>query len=269
MLNGKKITVVLPAYKAEKTLKQTYDAIPMDIVDHVILVDDASTDATVELAKQLGIKTFCHQKNLGYGANQKTCYKEALALGSDIVVMLHPDYQYEPKLVTAMAAMVASGVYDAVLGSRILGNTALQGGMPCYKYFSNRVLTAFQNLLCGAKLSEYHSGYRAFSREVLERLPLLGNSDDFVFDNQMLAQVIAFGFRIGEISCPTKYMPEASSISFRRSTIYGLGVLKTSVKYRLWRWKLIKSRLFSDQPTLRLLQDYYQDKVAGTDKISK
>jgi glycosyltransferase involved in cell wall biosynthesis len=265
MLNGKKITVVLPAYKAEKTLKQTYDAIPMDVVDHVILVDDASTDATVELATRLGIKTFSHRQNLGYGANQKTCYREALALGSDIVVMLHPDYQYEPKLVTAMAAMVASGVYDAVLGSRILGNTALRGGMPCYKYVSNRALTAFQNLLCGAKLSEYHSGYRAFSREVLERLPLLGNSDDFVFDNQMLAQVLAFGFRIGEISCPTKYMPEASSISFRRSTIYGLGVVKTSVKYRLWKWKLIKTRLFADRPTFRLSQDYYQKKSGISD----
>lgn len=260
MLNGKKITVVLPAYKAEKTLKQTYDSIPMDIVDHVILVDDASTDSTVELARQLGIKTFCHHTNLGYGANQKTCYREALALGSDIVVMLHPDYQYDPRLVTAMAAMVASGIYDAVLASRILGNTALSGGMPFYKYVSNRALTLFQNILCGAKLSEYHSGYRAFSREVLERLPLLGNSDDFVFDNQMLAQVLAFNFKIGEISCPTKYMPEASSISFRRSTIYGLGVLKTSLKYRLWKWKLIRTHMFEDRPTFRLSQDYYQTK---------
>ena len=258
MLNGKNITVVLPAYKAEKTLKQTYDQIPMDVVDQVILVDDASTDSTVELARQLGIKTFCHHTNLGYGANQKTCYREALALGSDIVVMLHPDYQYDPRLVTAMAAMVASGIYDAVLASRILGNTALSGGMPFYKYVSNRALTLFQNLVCGAKLSEYHSGYRAFSRKVLERLPLLGNSDDFVFDNQMLAQILAFGFNIGEISCPTKYMPEASSISFRRSTVYGLGVLKTSIKYRLWKWKLIKTHLFDDRPTFRLAQDCYQ-----------
>jgi glycosyltransferase involved in cell wall biosynthesis len=257
MLNGKKITVVLPAYKAEKTLKQTYDSIPMDVVDHVILVDDASTDSTVDEARRLGIKTFCHHKNLGYGANQKTCYREALAMGSDIVVMLHPDYQYDPRLVTAMAAMVASGIYDAVLGSRILGNTALHGGMPLYKYISNRALTLFENILCGAKLSEYHSGYRAFSREVLERLPLLANSDDFVFDNQMLAQVLAFGFRIGEISCPTKYMPEASSISFRRSVVYGLGVLRTSLRYRLWKWNLLKSRLFGDQLTLRLSQDYY------------
>jgi glycosyltransferase involved in cell wall biosynthesis len=259
MLNGKTITVVLPAYRAEKTLRQTYSQIPKDVVDHVILVDDASTDSTVAVARELGIKTFCHNKNLGYGANQKTCYREALALGSDIVVMLHPDYQYDPRLVTAMAAMVASGIYDAVLGSRILGNTALRGGMPCYKYVFNRALTLFQNVLCGAKLSEYHSGYRAFSRDVLERLPLLGNSDDFVFDNQMLTQVIAFGFRIGELSCPTKYMPEASSISFRRSVTYGLGVLKTSVKYRLWKIGIIKSHLFCDRLTLRLTQDYYQN----------
>jgi glycosyltransferase involved in cell wall biosynthesis len=258
MLNGKKITVVLPAYRAEKTLRQTYEQIPLEIVDHVILVDDASTDSTAELARELGILTFCHHENLGYGANQKTCYREALALGSDIVVMLHPDYQYDPRLVTAMAAMVASGVYDAVLGSRILGNTALHGGMPLYKYVSNRVLTLLQNILCGAKLSEYHSGYRAFSRQVLERLPLLGNSDDFVFDNQMLTQLIAFRFRIGEISCPTKYMPEASSISFRRSVTYGLGVVRTSVKYRLWRMRLIRTHLFDDRPTLRLHPDYYR-----------
>jgi glycosyltransferase involved in cell wall biosynthesis len=258
MLNGKKITVVLPAYRAEKTLRQTYEHIPLEIVDQVILVDDASTDSTVAVARELGIQTYCHAKNLGYGANQKTCYREALALGSDIVVMLHPDYQYEPRLVTAMAAMVASGVYDAVLGSRILGNTALRGGMPLYKYVFNRLLTFLQNLLCGAKLSEYHSGYRAFSREVLERLPLLGNSDDFVFDNQMLTQIIAFTFRIGEISCPTKYTPDASSITFRRSMTYGLGVLKTSLKYRLWRMGLLRSRLFGEHPTLRLMHDYYR-----------
>jgi glycosyltransferase involved in cell wall biosynthesis len=263
MLNGKKVTVVLPAYRAEKTLKQTYEQIPLDVVDHVLLVDDASTDSTVALARQLGIRTFCHQQNLGYGANQKTCYREALALGSDIVVMLHPDYQYDPRLVTAMAAMVASGVYDAVLGSRILGNSALLGGMPLYKYFSNRVLTFLQNCLCGAKLSEYHSGYRAFSRDVLERLPLLGNSDDFLFDNQMIAQLLAFKFRIGEISCPTKYMPEASSISFRRSVTYGLGVVRTSVKYRLWKMRVIRTHVFDDRPTLRLTQDYYQDEKAS------
>jgi glycosyltransferase involved in cell wall biosynthesis len=255
MLNGQKITVVLPAYRAEKTLRQTYEQIPLDIVDDVILVDDASTDSTVALARQLGIHTVCHSKNLGYGANQKTCYREALALGSDIVVMLHPDYQYEPRLVTAMAAMVASGVYDAVLGSRILGNTALRGGMPLYKYLSNRALTFVQNLLCGAKLSEYHTGYRAFSRQVLERLPLLANSDDFVFDNQMLTQIIAFGFRVGEISCPTKYTPEASSISFCRSVTYGLGVLRTSLRYRLWKVHILRSPLFGDHPALRLAQD--------------
>jgi glycosyltransferase involved in cell wall biosynthesis len=255
MLNGKTVTVVLPAYRAEKTLRQTYQQIPLEVVDHVILVDDASTDSTVDVARELGIRTFCHHKNLGYGANQKTCYREALALGSDIVVMLHPDYQYEPRLVTAMAAMVASGVYDAVLGSRILGNTALRGGMPLYKYVSNRALTFLQNVLCGAKLSEYHSGYRAFSREVLERLPLLGNSDDFVFDNQMLTQIIAFGLRIGEISCPTKYTRDASSISFRRSTTYGLGVVQTSLKYRLWKMGLSHSPLFSEHPSLRLSRD--------------
>ncbi len=258
MLNGKTITVVLPAYRAEKTLKQTYESIPLEIVNHVILVNDASTDSTVALAHELGIRTFCHHENLGYGANQKTCYREALALGSDIIVMLHPDYQYDPRLVTAMAAMVASGVYDAVLGSRILGNSALRGGMPFYKYVSNRVLTCFQNLLCGAKLSEYHSGYRAFSRDVIDRLPLLGNSDDFVFDNQMLTQVIAFKYRIGEISCPTKYTPEASSISFRRSVTYGLGVLRTSVKYRFWKMGVIRTHLFDERPTLKLRQDYYQ-----------
>jgi glycosyltransferase involved in cell wall biosynthesis len=252
MLNGQKITVVLPAYRAEKTLRQTYEQIPLDVVDHVILVDDASTDSTAALARQLGIQTLCHSKNLGYGANQKTCYREALALGSDIVVMLHPDYQYDPRLVTAMAAMVASGIYDAVLGSRILGNTALRGGMPLYKYLSNRALTLFQNFLCGAKLSEYHTGYRAFSRQVLERLPLLANSNDFVFDNQMLTQIIAFGFRIGEISCPTKYTPEASSISFRRSVTYGLGVLRTSLNYRLWKMGIVHSRLFGENPDLRL-----------------
>jgi glycosyltransferase involved in cell wall biosynthesis len=267
MLNGKKVTVVLPAYRAEKTLRQTYAQIPLEIVDHVILVDDASTDSTVAVARELGIQTFCHHQNLGYGANQKTCYREALALGSDIVVMLHPDYQYDPRLVTAMAAMVASGIYDAVLASRILGNTALRGGMPIYKYVFNRCLTLFQNVVCGAKLSEYHSGYRAFSRKVLESLPLLGNSDDFVFDNQMLTQIIAFGYRIGEISCPTKYMAEASSISFRRSVTYGLGVLKTSIKYRLWKMHIIKSHLFSDRPTLRLAQNYYQDHE-GTDARS-
>jgi glycosyltransferase involved in cell wall biosynthesis len=249
--------VVLPAYRAEKTLEQTCAAIPPDVVDEVLLVDDASNDGTVALARQLGLRVCVHHENLGYGANQKTCYREALQAGADIVVMVHPDYQYDPRLITAMAAAIASGVYDVVLGSRILGGTALRGGMPLYKYICNRLLTFVQNLLLGTKLSEYHTGYRAFSRAVLEALPLLANSDDFVFDNQMLTQAHAFGFRIGEISCPTKYFPEASSINFRRSLVYGLGVLATSVLYRLWRWRLVKTRLFSRRPTLRLT-DYYR-----------
>lgn len=263
MLHGKKVVVVLPAYKAEATLARTYEAIPREGVDEVLLVDDASSDRTVEVAGQLGICVFTHRENLGYGANQKTCYREALRRGADIVVMLHPDYQYEPRLVTAMAAMVASGVYDVVLGSRILGNTARRGGMPLYKYFFNRVLTCLQNLLLGAKLSEYHTGYRAFSREVLESMPLLANSDDFVFDNQMLTQCVAFGFAVGEISCPTKYFQEASSISFRRSVVYGLGVLSTSILYRLWRWRLVRPAIFSRQPTLRLMEKYYNAGVPG------
>jgi len=257
MLHAQKVVAVLPAYKAEQTLEKTVAAIPEGVVDEILLVDDASNDRTTELAARLGLNVFLHRKNLGYGANQKTCYREALKLGADVVVMLHPDYQYEPRLITAMAAMVASGVYDVVLGSRILGNTARRGGMPLYKYVSNRFLTAVQNLLLRAKLSEYHTGYRAFSRRVLEELPLLANSDDFVFDNQMLTQAIAAGLRVGEISCPTKYFAEASSISFRRSVTYGLGVLVTSLKYRLWKWGLLRSKLFSRQPTLRLLADYY------------
>jgi glycosyltransferase involved in cell wall biosynthesis len=258
MLHGKKVVVVMPAYKAEQTLRRTYQDIPRDVVDEVLLVDDASTDRTVQLAKELGLRAFVHKQNLGYGANQKTCYREALRAGADIVVMLHPDYQYDPKLITAMAAMVASGVYDVVLASRVLCGSALKGGMPFYKYVFNRMLTFAQNLLLGTKHSEFHTGYRAFSRKVLESLPLLGNSDDFVFDNQMIAQAIAFGFTVGEISCPTKYFPEASSINFRRSVVYGLGVLVTSLKYRLWKWRLIKSRLFSRRPTLRLLSYYEQ-----------
>jgi glycosyltransferase involved in cell wall biosynthesis len=259
MLHGKKVVVVLPAYRAEKTLERTVRDIPADIVDEIVLVDDASADNTVQLSSRLGLRTFTHETNLGYGANQKTCYLEALKLGADIVIMLHPDYQYDPRLVTAMGAMIASGVYEVVLGSRILGTTALRGGMPRYKYLSNRVLTLIQNLLLSAKLSEYHTGYRAFSRRVLESLPLLANSDDFVFDNQMLTQAVAFGFPIGEISCPTKYFPEASSINFRRSVVYGFGVLATSMLYRLWRWRLVKTRLFSDRPTLRLGSRYYHE----------
>ncbi|WP_300622106.1 glycosyltransferase family 2 protein [Dokdonella sp.] len=252
MLHGKKIVVVMPAYHAEKTLEACHAAIPHDIVDEVLLVDDASGDATVAVAERLGIRTHRHPANRGYGGNQKTCYELALDAGADIVVMLHPDYQYEPRLITAMAAMVASDVYDVVIGSRILGNTAIAGGMPRYKYFSNRVLTALQNLLLGSKLSEFHTGYRAFSRRVLETLPLRGNSDDFVFDNQMLVQAVAFGHRIGEISCPTKYFADASEINFRRSVVYGFGVLWTGLVYRLWRWKLLRSRLFDTDPALRL-----------------
>ncbi len=258
MLHGQKVVVVLPAYKAEQTLERTLDDMRRDVVDDVILVDDASNDATPLLAKKLGLRVFVHDKNLGYGANQKTCYREALKVGADIVVMLHPDYQYDPRLVTAMAAMVASKVYDVVLASRILGNSTLKGGMPLYKYVANRALTFFQNLMMGAKLSEYHTGYRAFSRTALETLPLLANSDDFVFDNQMLAQAVAFGLQLGEISCPTRYFAEASSINFRRSVIYGLGVVTTSIKYRLWKWHMLKSRLFSPSPTLRLLPSYYE-----------
>jgi len=245
MLNGKKIVVVMPAYNAERTLEKTYHEIPFEFVDDVILVDDASQDRTTEVARRIGIKTVIHETNLGYGANQKTCYRAALGLGADIVIMVHPDYQYTPKLIPAMASMVAYGEFDAVLGSRILGIGALQGGMPLYKYISNRFLTLFENLLLNHKLSEYHTGYRAFSREVLERLPLEKNSNDFVFDNQMLAQLIWFGYRIGEVSCPTKYFPEASSINFRRSLMYGLGVLKTSLQFRLQKWGILSSPIFT------------------------
>ena len=260
MLHGQKVVVVMPAYKAEQTLARTLDDLWHEVVDDVILVDDASNDATAQLAEKLGLRVFVHDKNLGYGANQKTCYREALKIGADIVVMLHPDYQYDPRLVTAMAAMVASKVYDVVLASRILGNSTLRGGMPLYKYVANRALTLFQNLMMGAKLSEYHTGYRAFSRAALETLPLLANSDDFVFDNQMLAQTVAFDLQLGEISCPTRYFAEASSINFRRSVVYGLGVVYTCLKYRLWKWGLLKTRLFSKSPTLRLLPTYYDRK---------
>jgi glycosyltransferase involved in cell wall biosynthesis len=258
MIHGKKLVVVMPAYKAEHTLVRTYNAIPKDIVDAIILVDDASDDRTLEAARQLELDTFIHQKNLGYGANQKTCYREALKRDADIIVMLHPDYQYEPKLVTAMAAMLATDVYDVALGSRIIGGSPLGGGMPIYKYLANRFLTLVQNLLLGAKLSEYHTGYRAFVRRVLEELPLLANSDDFVFDNQMLTQCIAFGFRIGEISCPTRYFPEASSINFRRSVIYGLGVLQTSLVYRLWKMGWMHHQLFQKSESLQLNQAHYR-----------
>jgi len=230
MIQGRRVLIVLPAYNAVRTLKATHDELPFEIVDEVLLVDDASTDDTVRLARSLNIQTFVHPRNLGYGGNQKTCYRQALKSGADIIIMLHPDYQYSPKLIGAMAAMIASGHYDVALGSRILGGSARQGGMPRYKYIANRFLTAFQNLLQGAKLSEYHTGFRGFTRRVLETLPLEENSDDFVFDNQMLAQVLVFGFQIGEISCPTRYFAEASSINFRRSVRYGFGVLKTSLQ---------------------------------------
>jgi glycosyltransferase involved in cell wall biosynthesis len=243
LINGKKIVVVLPAYNAEKTLEVTVRELP-EIVDARILVDDHSSDATAALARTLGLTVEVHPQNRGYGGNQKTCYAKALEAGADVVVMLHPDYQYNPLLVTPIATMIAYGVYDVALGSRILGGGALRGGMPLYKYVSNRFLTAFQNLMMGAKLSEYHTGFRAFSRQLLRTLPLERNSDDFVFDNQMLAQAVLAGARIGEISCPTRYFPEASSINFRRSSIYGLGVLKTSVLLRLARWGVYRSKIF-------------------------
>jgi len=244
MLNGKRIAVVMPAYNAEKTLEATVDELP-EIVDIRILVDDSSQDRTVEVARRLGLLHFVHDRNYGYGRNQQTCYREALAAGADVVIMVHPDYQYTPRLVTAMASMVAYGVYDVVLGSRIIGGQALRGGMPLYKYVFNRLLTAFENLVLRVKVSEYHTGYRAFSREVLIRLPLVENSDDFVFDNQMLAQCAFFGFRIGEVSCPTKYFPEASSINFRRSLTYGLGVLATTVQFALAKWGWAKFPIFN------------------------
>ncbi len=244
MLLGKKIAVVMPAYNAEATLRQTYAEIPHEYVDEVILVDDGSADRTVEVARSLGVRTFVHLANRGYGGNQKTCYTEALRHGADVVVMLHPDYQYSPKLLLAMASLVAVGQYDVVLGSRILCQSAIRGGMPVYKYVANRALTFFENILLGQKLSEYHTGYRAFSRQVLETLPLNENSDDFVFDNQMLAQIAYFGFRIGEVSCPTKYFADASSINFRRSMIYGLGVVRTALAFRLQKMGLIRSRIF-------------------------
>ena len=234
----------MPAYNAEKTLRQTYSELPLEYVDEVVLVDDASSDNTARVAKELGIKTIIHPVNGGYGANQKTCYRTALELGAEIVVMVHPDYQYSPRLVTAIASMITSGHYDVVLGSRILGGGALVGGMPYYKYVSNRILTAFENLILGVKLSEYHTGYRAFNRKVLETLPLNANSDDFVFDNEMLAQAVAFGFRIGEISCPAKYFPEGSSISFWPSVKYGIGVLVTAIKYLLHTNNIMSFRIF-------------------------
>ena len=246
MINDRRIAVVLPAYNAEKTLQATVRELP-EIVDIRILVDDHSSDKTVELAEKLGLKCFVHDRNYGYGRNQQTCYREALAEGADVIIMLHPDYQYTPLLVTAMASMVAYGVYDVVLGSRIIGGQALRGGMPFYKYVANRFLTAFENLFLGIKLSEYHTGYRAFSRDVLTTLPLLENSDDFVFDNEVLAQCVHFKFRIGEVSCPTKYFEEASSINFSRSVKYGVGVLATTLQFALQKIGLAHFRIFNSK----------------------
>ncbi len=269
MINGKRIAVVMPAYNAEKTLEKTVRELPHE-VDIKILVDDSSKDATAALSERLGVQTFVHDANYGYGRNQQTCYREALAAGADIVVMVHPDYQYAPTLVSAMAAMIGSGVYDMVLGSRILGGGALKGGMPRYKYVANRLLTAFQNLFLGAKLSEYHTGFRAFSRELLQTLPLLENSDDFVFDNQMVAQAIMFGFKIGEISCPTRYFKEASSINFRRSVQYGLGVLKTTASFVAHKSGLVQLPIF-DATGRRVGMGYYAEITpieAGFGKIT-
>jgi len=262
MINGKRIAVVMPAYNAEETLVATVRELT-DMVDIRILVDDRSADGTVELARSLGLKVFVHDRNYGYGRNQQTCYREALTSGADVVVMLHPDYQYTPLLVMAMASMVAYEVYDVVLASRIIGGTALRGGMPYYKYVANRALTAFQNLLLGAKLSEYHTGFRAFSRKVLMELPLLENSDDFVFDNEVLAQCIYRGYGIGEVSCPTKYFPEASSINFFRSVTYGLGVVATTLKVVLQRLGLAHYRLFSEQGR-KLDMAYYHTATSST-----
>lgn len=258
MLNGKKIIVVLPAYNAAATLEKTVSELDRQIVDDILLVDDYSADETVRLARGLNIRCFLHDRNYGYGRNQKTCYTEALKSQADVIVMLHPDYQYSPRLVPAIAAMVVSEEYEVVLGSRILGGKTRSGGMPLYKYIFNRVLTLSENLLLGSKLSEFHTGFRAFSRRVLEELPLHENSDDFVFDNEMLAQAIYFDFNVGEISCPTRYFPEASSINFRRSLIYGLGVLWTSVRFRLQKWGISHFTIFSRSP-LQVTDGYYKE----------
>ncbi len=247
MYNGRKVVVVMPAYNAARTILTTYqEVMAQGLVDLVVLVDDASRDETVAIARTLAqVKIVVHPQNRGYGANQKTCYREALAAGADIIIMVHPDYQYTPKLIPAMASMIANGLYHCVLGSRILGGSAVQNGMPWWKYISNRALTFFSNVMMDAKLSEYHTGYRAFSRELLQRLPLDANSDDFVFDNQMLAQILWCGYTIAEVSCPTRYFEEASSINFPRSVKYGVGCVATAVTYRLARWRLVRSPLFA------------------------
>lgn len=261
MINGRSVLVVLPAYNAARTLERTVREIPREVVDDVLLVDDASSDATVEVARRLGLPTLVHRRNLGYGGNQKTCYAAALERGADVVVMVHPDYQYDPRLVPSLVAPIAWGIYDVMLGSRILGKGAVKGGMPRYKYAANRVLTLLQNWLLNHKLSEYHTGYRAFSREVLEALPLEENSDDFLFDNQMLAQAVWFGFRIGEVSCPTRYAPESSSIGLARSIRYGAGVLATSLFFRAARWRLVRPRIF-DPSGRRLGSRGLEERVA-------
>ena len=263
MIHNKKLIVVMPAYNAEATLEKTFAELPFEFVDGVILVDDSSLDSTAEVAKRLGISTIIHPRNRGYGGNQKTCYRAALQAGADVVVMVHPDYQYTPKLVTAMSSLVAIGQFDVVLGSRILGGGALRGGMPTYKYIANRILTLTQNIACGAKLSEYHTGFRAFSRELLLSLPLEENSDDFVFDNQMLAQALMLNFRIGEVSCPTKYFADASSISFRRSVTYGFGVLRTSLQFVLAKRRLARFA-YLDPAGKKLELDTPSDR-SGTD----
>ena len=245
MLLGQKLVVILPAYNAEKTLARTYAEIPMDIVDEVVLVDDHSTDRTAEVGRELGIRhVLVHPQNRGYGGNQKTCYNKALELGADLVIMLHPDYQYTPRLIESMAYLAAHKVYPVVIGSRILGKGALRGGMPFYKYVFNRMLTLTQNVLMGQKLSEYHTGYRLFTAEVLRNIPFEKNSDDFVFDNEMLAQVCYWGYEVGEVSCPTRYFDEASSINFMRSMVYGWGVLRVALMYRLQKWGLLRSPIF-------------------------
>jgi len=244
MINGKKVTVIMPAYNAEKTLVKTYKEIPKDIVDEIVLTDDASKDQTVRIAKKLNIKTVIHSMNRGYGANQKTCYTEALKNNPDIVIMLHPDYQYSPKLITAMASLISNGIYDVVLASRILGKGALNGGMPLYKYMANRILTLVENIFLNYKLTEYHTGFRAFSSRVLKNIPFLKNSDDFIFDNEILAQIIFFNYKIGEISCPTNYTSESSSINFKRSIKYGFGVLLTIIKFILHKYKIKKINIF-------------------------
>jgi len=244
MTRNKRVLIVLPAYNAAKTIEKTYKAIPIDYVDDVLLVDDKSNDETVQIAKQLGIKTIIHEKNKGYGGNQKTCYKYGIESGADIIIMLHPDYQYTPKLIPVMIEMLLTGEFDAVLASRILGGKALKQGMPIYKYYSNRFLTLIQNLLLGAKLSEYHTGYRAYSRKVLSSIPFESNSNGFVFDNELIAQVLYKGYNVGEITCPTKYETDSSSINFLNSVSYGLGCLKVSLLYRLNKWNFIKSDLF-------------------------